>query len=217
MQDVRKQRSKSIDELRGKDYFQRDKFRYDLKEINFLDFFEFCSNASNDNDDFQNVYGRKYFKNSYKMSLVAVRPFRENRKYVEYTVNYYEDPFKFATDNLFTMQHGFKVNRNVYFYGAIRATLQKLFESGVLKPFLTEYIKEYSSLLNLTIHKKQEEYNVLTWNQLYPGFYLWLAACAVCFIVFIGEILVFKIKTRFFEPKNPKSIIFSKQSQKLFG
>lgn len=50
--------------------------------------------------------------------------------------------------------------------------------------------------LGLKGYPKQTEYSTLTWEQLYPGFYAWLAALVGCIVAFMGEVIVFKVKNK---------------------
>lgn len=137
---------------------------------------------------------RDSFKSAKKATKMAVRPPETKRKYMEFTSEDFDDPFKFAIDNLCNVQLGFKTTRHLYFYGAIRKTLQRLFESGIIQFHLPIYKNHDQTVKQLKIHEKQEQYSTLRWDQLYPGFYIWLAALVVCFIVFIVEILIFNIR-----------------------
>lgn len=132
---------------------------------------------------------------SKKNVLLIMRLPETNRKYVEYKMKELDDPFKFATDNLFTMLHGFRFNKHIFFYGAIRETLQRLFESGILK--CSSFLKFMRNKDSIVVHEKQTKYSTLTWDQLYPGFYIWLGASVLCVIVFIVEILVFEVEVRY--------------------
>lgn len=144
--------------------------------------------------EFNNISSsRQEFKSFKKYFMAFIRNSEKRRKYVEYTSKYYDDPFKLATDNFITVQLGFRAERQTYFYGSIRDTLQRLFESGILQLFLPALVKDIEDTSNVEIYEKQKEYSTLRWKQLYPGFYIWLAALIVCFTMFIGEIVVFRI------------------------
>lgn len=194
---MRKPGPKSIDDLKDFGYFEEKNSWYDLKRMNFQDYAKFYSS-----DEFKKIGNRQLnsvdhkekFKSSNKLTMMFLRPAETRRKQIEYTMDEFDDPFKFATDNIFTMQTGFRVTRNLHFYEAIRDTFRKLFESGLIQFHLTKFTDEINKKKSLKTHQKQEQYSTLTWDQLYPGFYIWLGALAVCFIVFVGEIIVFKIK-----------------------
>lgn len=125
----------------------------------------------------------------HNLAMISMRPYETNRKYIEYTKPGLDDPFKFATDNLFAFQYVVAVSRYIFFYEAIQTTLKRLFESGIIQLMMKEEVQEVFE--NLTIHQKQEPYSTLTWNHLYPGFYLWFAAVIVCILVFFGEFVLF--------------------------
>lgn len=129
------------------------------------------------------------------MSMLCARPPDANRKKIEYRMNNTEDPFKFATDNLFTEQEGFGVGIDIFFCEKIIRVLKKLFEAGIIQLNLEDYMTEMYREKISGIHVKQEEYSTLTWDQLYPGFYIWLVALFVCIIVFLGELIVFRIQS----------------------
>lgn len=168
-----------------------------MKEINFNDFNDFTRNITiNDTFNYLATDGsdRSLFKNSHKLSFLFERPRVNDKKHVEYTFDIADDPFKFATDNIYTNQRGLMMMRNVFFNGAIRNNLQRLFESGILQMMYMECVDELANKLRIKGHQKQAEYSTLTWDQLYPGFYVWLAASIACIFVFMGEIIVFNIK-----------------------
>lgn len=85
--------------------------------------------------------------------------------------------------------------RNVFFNEVFRETLRRLFEAGFFASYLEKRLDSYKGKdsANFKIHEKQSEYSTLTLKQLYPGFYVWLVALIACIIVFMGEIIVFKI------------------------
>lgn len=65
--------------------------------------------------------------------MIKLKPLEAKLKsHLEFTGMGMDDPFKFTTDNLMTNVLGFRITRNLYFYKAIRDTLQRLFEAGFL-------------------------------------------------------------------------------------
>lgn len=192
---MRKQVSKSIEDLKNNGYFDNGELTwYDFKEMNLLDYHSNLKKKYTNDMNLSETANKKLYECSHKFTKLLIRPPETGRKYIEYTSELFEDPFKFATDNLFSLQEGFKISRNLYFYGAIRDVLQRLFESGIMQHFSSALSSEQLQSEKLQIHRKQEQYSTLTWNQLYPGFYIWLLALLICSIVFIGEILSFEIE-----------------------
>lgn len=189
---MRKQSSKSIEDLKDHGYFERKMSWYDMKVLDLSDYYNFAAKIKQMNNDSDDTIFK--VKDAKKFAIPLVRPPETNRKHIEYSHYYIKDPFKFATDNLVTQQKGFGVTKNVYFYGAIRDILQKLFESGILQGLQLLSSDNNGILDRLEIHEKQEEYKTLTWAQLYPGFYIWVGALLVCIVVFIGEVIVFNIE-----------------------
>lgn len=144
------------------------------------------------------------FNNAKKISYLAERPPETNRKYVEYKMEGSDDPFKFATDNVFSLQDSIEIMRNVFFYRAIRYALQRTFESGILQHILLTCKMEYEmnrtfkeKHFNLHAYQNKQEYSTLTLNQLYPGFYIWFAASVVSIMVFVLEVLALQMKKKF--------------------
>lgn len=140
------------------------------------------------------IEGRKVFGIFQKATAPFFRPSESrNRENLEYAFGNHGDPFKFATDNLLTFQMGFRVTRNIFFYEKMRETFQRLFECGLLLNFSPSLL--YTSFSGkFKPHEKQAEYSTLTWDQLYPGFFIWLGASIACIIVFLGEIVVFNVQ-----------------------
>lgn len=170
-----------------------------FKEFDFSDF-----ERINKMMNYTKIEQRNEFESSKKYTLFEKRPPETNRKYVEYKREDSDDPVKFAVDNLFTLQEGLEIMRNVFFYRAIRNTLQGLFESGILQHILANCKIEYESNKESSekpskfhVYERKQEYSTLKLDQLYPGFYIWLGASAVCVIVFFIELLAFRMKTKF--------------------
>lgn len=103
----------------------------------------------------------------------------------------FDDPLKLATDSFITYEIGFRFAKQTHIYGSIRYTLHRIFEAGILQFYLPALVKDLEEPSKLEIHEKQNEYSTLRWDQLYPGFYIWLFALIVCISVFIGEIIFF--------------------------
>lgn len=166
-----------------------------MKERNFLEFKDFGGTATEKEVEAKlGIFNlADSFKNSKRITFPSLRSPETRRKYIEYTKEGFADPFKFATDNLLTFQKGFRVTRNIFFYEKLRDTLRRLFESGILQRFHAPAIDLFDDISNLEVHEKQSQYSTLTWEQLYPGFYIWLAALLVSFVVFISEIIVFRV------------------------
>lgn len=198
-QDVRKQTDKTIEDLRSHGYFNEFTPWFKMKEMNLQERSNFVQNLilNNITDKLVSKYGKTWFKkSSQKVTFLTTRPRKAGKSYDEYTCDIADDPFKFATDNLFTIQRGFYMMQNAFFYGAIRTTLQRLFESGIFQMIQKTCDDEFSDLPGIKGHQKQTEYSTLTWDQLYPGFYVWVAALVACIVAFMGEIIVFKVKNK---------------------
>lgn len=191
--------------MKNDGYFEDHSFLLDYKQMSYAKFYEYGQQNIENNLKQKHLYddiGKSSFSTFNKIAVPLARTSDTYRKQIEYTSKDFNDPFKFAADNLFTTQLGFKVSRNVFFYGTVRKTFQRLFEAGLLKDFQPALIKmTMTNMSELEIHEKQQEYSTLTWNQLYPGFYMWLVALIICVVVFFGEILVFKKKSICLEKK----------------
>lgn len=150
--------------------------------------------------------GRDFMKSSYKMSIPYIRKPGTKTWYHEFKIDSFDDPFKYTTDNLFEIQIGLGISRNLFFYGAMKDIMQRLFETGVTQYILFECYKNTTKNLEFKIHNKQEAYSVLTMKELYPGFFIWLGMIVVCVIVFIVEIVVFKVNTKILKGQNHSSV-----------
>lgn len=146
-------------------------------------------------EDTSSLPDDKLFK--YKIMLLIMRrhvPY--SKQFVEFDYLTYKDPVRFSRDNFATMLQGFTFERNDIFFGTFRDELQRLFEGGFIKRvnFFDAYYEEVgksSETKFLKEHERKHTEVVLSWNHLYPGFYLWLGACFVSTLVFLVEKLAF--------------------------
>lgn len=139
---------------------------------------------------------RNFFDGSKKNCLPFPRPLKTESQYLEYMMEGHDHPLKFATDNLASFPLAIRVTRNLFFYKAIRDNLQRLFEAGFMSHHFSFLTEEDNPLELLKLHEKQKTYSTLVWDQLYPGFYLWLGALIACVVVFILEFIVHQIYNR---------------------
>lgn len=112
----------------------------------------------------------------------------------------FEDPVKFARDNLISTTMGFTMTRNAFMFEVFRDTMQKLFESGILLKSNGEswYEKIYDHVYkNDIVYVKEGKLVVLAWEHLHAGFYIWAAAVGICMMIFIAEIIVFNYQKQF--------------------
>lgn len=152
-QDVRKHGPRSIEDLKNEGYLNETQSLYNLKFDNFL---KFDSLLAHKNQHLGNVTQSEKFKFSNKFTLLFMRPPEAKRKFVEYTLIGYDDPLKFAIDDLFTFHIGFKVTKHIYFYGAIRETLQRLFEAGFFKFYRETLTKFVENDFKLNTYQKKK-------------------------------------------------------------
>lgn len=177
--------------MKDSGYFDGDIDWLAFKEIDTAEyFFSDPSNRRKLADPF--LQERNFFDGSNKKLCILPRPPETHTKYLEYMMEGHDHPLKFATDNLVSLPLAIRVTRNLYFYKAIRDNLQRLFEAGFISHHFSSITNDESPLisLKLRIHERQQSYSTLIWDQLYPGFYLWLGALIVCVVVFIGELIV---------------------------
>jgi hypothetical protein len=114
--------------------------------------------------------------------------------HLEFKHSNFDDPHKYSIDNIFTVSYGIASQKNLFFYRKMREILERLLESGFLNDLCIS-----EELDSISIHHKQKELMVLGWSHLHPGFYIWLVAVVICFIVFVGEVFVFHIKAKLIE------------------
>lgn len=141
--------------LENDGYFEKENnILYDFKRTHF--------------SDFTVILSQRWNKTKINKFVVPfVRPLQINQKHTEYISEDLDDPFKFATDNLFTTQLSFKVTRNIFFYGTVRNIFKRLFEAGLLKDFQPALVKmTMVNMSKIEIYEKQEEYSTLTWEKL---------------------------------------------------
>lgn len=195
---MRKQSPKAIEDLRDNGYCNGKIDWFKAKEMNMIGHTFYAKSSK---QDFSlaglDITTRDFFQNSKKNCACSHRPRGTTRKSIEYTIDIYDDPVKFASDDIITLPIAIRVSRNLYFYKAVRDVITILFESGLLNynPSSKSIKEDGEHNYNfLKIHDKKQEYSTLLWDQLYPGFYLWFAAAVVCIIVFIGEIITYNLK-----------------------
>lgn len=107
---------------------------------------------------------------------------------------YYNDPVKFASDNIISVPLGFTVTRNAFVSATFYDVMQKLFECGIL--IKVDGVDCYDKLdeeivKQMTSYVKVKTMVVLSWEHLHAGFVVWAIAVLICIVVFIAEILVF--------------------------
>lgn len=174
--------------MKEKGFFNNSNVWSNIKDISFR---EFMLNADI-SDDF--LADRNFFENSKKNYLCYPRPPETKRKNVlQYKMKECDDPFKVTIDNVITLSMSIRVSRNLFFYKSIQDIMRKLFEAGLMNSAFSSTTQFSDLLKKITVYEKQQEYSTLTWDQLYPGFYIWIVAVFMCLIVFIGEIIVHHI------------------------
>lgn len=150
---MRKQSPKSIEEMNNHGYFHRHTDWFEVKQSNLNQNLLYTSSSNHVIAEHGDISDISYFKSSKKQSIIYLRPPASKRKYIEYTIDLYEEPLKFASDNLFSLPLSIKVSKNLYFYKAIYDTLKRLFEAGMMNSyFFLEYNdkekKPYGSVKN---------------------------------------------------------------------
>jgi hypothetical protein len=140
-------------------------------------------------------YDDPNFLSSRKVMFLMSRDyFPPTKQLLEFKYLKFEDPVKMSRNNLFDSSlSGFKFEKNFIFYGTFRDELQKLFEFGIideLKGNFAEKIKKLSSSeQSIDVYESKKSEVVLSWDNLYAGFYLWIGACVISTIVFVGELV----------------------------
>lgn len=117
----------------------------------------------------------------------------------EYILKLYKDPVKFTSDNFDFFSLAFAMKKNSIFFKNFRDCIQRLFESGIFQmiPGLSDYTRHFKDDWFQITYKPYERKGVnvvLSWNYLYAGFVVWAVVVAVSVLVFVGELLVSKIK-----------------------
>lgn len=107
----------------------------------------------------------------------------------EFTFWNFTDPVKFSKNNIHTSLHGIGFLKNNFFYGTIADELWKLHECGIIgKIMQNDLDKRRRKEVKAQIYGRKKT-EVLSWDHLYAGFYLWIGACVISALVFFGEIL----------------------------
>lgn len=101
----------------------------------------------------------------------------------------YRDPIKFSKDNVVSSLEGFAFNKNNIFYATFRVALQRLFEFGIIDMYENTRRRKDHDFSSEFVEYERKKTEVLSWNHLYAGFYLWIGACFISTIAFIGEML----------------------------
>lgn len=194
---MRRHSPKSIQDLKEKGFCKGNMNWFAAKEISGTENFLIHNYTYQSLKEFEE--DENFFQYSKKNCWLYQRPPKTKRSYIEYNTELHKDPVKFATDNLVTIPMAIRTTKNLYFFKAIRDTLQRLFESGFMDDFQINplsKIKKTKEFHFFDKYEKKEAYSTLRWDQLYPGFYIWFAALIICKIVFMLEIIVYKLKNR---------------------
>lgn len=66
-------------------------------------------------------HGRSWFKRRAQLvTFFTKRPCKQDNNHDEYAISIADDPFRFATDHLFTIQRGFLMLQNAFFNNALQ-------------------------------------------------------------------------------------------------
>lgn len=112
----------------------------------------------------------------------------------EYKFKEFEDPVKFASDNLLTDFTGISIDKNHHMFKTIRDVLEKLFEAGILQHIHNNMnMNSETSFKSLhrtefKIYDRMPLETVLSWNYLYAGFSIWIGFVLLAILVFSGEL-----------------------------
>lgn len=114
----------------------------------------------------------------------------------------FEDPVKFSKNNLLTSLNGIVYAGNDVFFGTFRDELKRLFESGIFQKLHRDSLPGLHSnnkhnKINAMRDYDRKSTQVLSWNHLYAGFYLWIGACLISALAFIGEVITNYLRNLF--------------------
>lgn len=182
MQDVRKKSPYYLDDLVKQGYY--------LVDWNDI-YGKYSSSLRNTNSvPFRLIDESKYIADDLfctkAMMAVPREVFGPEKQDLEFLLGNYTDPIKFSRDNFITTLKGIVFEHNNVFYGTFHKELQKLHEFGIINNMKGSWAKENEKLQVLRRYesKKQE---VLSLKHLQAGLYLWIGACVISILAFIGE------------------------------
>lgn len=189
-QDVRHKSPEYIEDLIAQGYVLKD--RIELKNVskiqNILKSRKIPLKIVNNSE-----LGDNYNENLFSSKTMFIFPrdmVPEQKRHKAFKMYRFKDPLKFSRDTLDTLLLGFAFHKNNIFFGTFRNELQRLHEFGIIDKFkvnIAEMAKKARVDDEKIIEYDSKRTEVLTWNHLYAGFYLWFGACVVSTLVFIGE------------------------------
>lgn len=102
-------------------------------------------------------------------------------------------PVKFIDDDLFVVFFGLAIPKNSIFYKLFRDGVQRLFEAGITRIFPGQDFYDNKEQIFKVFDRDNHDGVVLTCKLLDACFYLWLGYVAISILVFIVELIVFRL------------------------
>lgn len=117
---------------------------------------------------------------------------------LEFKFSIFNDPVKFARDNLCTSYFGLAMKRNHILYATFRDGFVRLAESGIInrvkKGYDLDSVGEGKlEVIHFKIHNRKKEPQVLKWEHLKAGFIVWFVAVILSTLIFVTELVYYKL------------------------
>lgn len=162
------------------------------------------------------ILDRQTFDPMKKNTFIAIRYPGTKSKSLIFKQDYlYDHSFKFTEDNFYVYKLGIAFENNFIHFKLFRDIIQKLHEMGITKSQEKKVYNDKQYKTKFDIVEKEIETRILTFDDLRAGFVIWLVAVLASIIVFIFEIVFFKIsKKRENAPKIEKSKTKKRKNRK---
>lgn len=179
-QDIRKESPSNLQELIDNNYH----VIVNISKFNLVEFGDqIILNHDEQIEDYENL---SYFEPGRKRTRIYLKPAPHILKTKKFIFRNYKDPVKFINEAMPTGLSGITMPRNDFYAKPFLDVLQRLNEAGLLLKHKGRKMFSFESLFDFNF-QNQDDPQVLTWNHLYAGFYVWIAAVVISIIVFICE------------------------------
>lgn len=161
-------------------------------------------------------FSTRIFDPNEKYATYATRyPGTKYKSLVFQAINHYEHRNKYTKDNLSNSKMGIRFDRNYIHFKVFSDEFEKLLESGILEKFKYNPSQDKGYLDYFKIVERQIDLKILTLEDLEAGIFIWLVSVLVAIIVYICEIIYFKITKRENFHKQPKTIKLKLRNKKI--
>lgn len=108
----------------------------------------------------------------------------------------YDHNFKYTDDNFYVEKYGIDFEINFIYFKLFRDELIKLFESGIVKAREQKLFSNKEYKKKFEIVEKEKEIEVLSIDSLRAGFVIWIVTVLASIVVFVYEMLHFKMTNK---------------------